>query len=411
MDPTLALLIFLLMFSGFFSGAEIALISLGAAKVKQMVDKKEFGSSAVKKLKDNPNKLLITILIGNNFVNIGASMITAIWATKVFGAELLGVVTGVLTLLILVFGEILPKSLAQRFNITFSKIVAFPLLFLSYLLFPIVFILEKFLNFTMKIVGGDAKMQTISKEELKAIVQLGSEEGSIDGENSEMLSNVLEFGETTAEEVMTDKTKLLTLSSETTIKFATDFFIKYEHSRVPVFEEGNSDKILGIITLQDIIKQKQNKNDDLKIGDLDLKQPIFIPETKKISDLFKEFQRKRIHMAIVIGEFGDVEGIVTMEDILEEIFGEIRDESDDEEDGIKKINEKSWRIHGDFEIEKLNKLLDGHFNYPDHKTVSYMLMDKLQKIPERGESIDIDGIGFFVEKMEGNKIELIRLQK
>ena len=263
----------------------------------------------------------------------------------------------------------------------------------------------------MKIVWWDAKMQTISKEELKAIVQLWSEEWSIDGENSEMLSNVLEFWETTAEEVMTDKTKLLTLSSETTIKFATDFFIKYEHSRVPVFEEWNSDKILWIITLQDIIKQKQNKNDDLKIWDLDLKQPIFIPETKKISDLFKEFQRKRIHMAIVIWEFWDVEWIVTMEDILEEIFWEIRDESDDEEDWIKKINEKSWRIHWDLEIEKLNKLLDWHFDYPDHKTVSYMLMDKLQKIPERWESIDIDWIWFFVEKMEWNKIELIRLQK
>ena len=411
MDPTLLLLIFLLVLSWFFSWAEIALISLWPAKVKQLVDKKAFASKAINILKNNPNKLLITILIWNNLVNIWASMITAIWATRVFWSEMLWLVTWVLTLLILVFWEILPKSLAQRFNVEFSKIVAFPLLFLSYLLFPIVFILEKFLGLTMKMVWWDWEIKTFSKEELKAMVQLSSEEWSIDEENTEMLENVLEFWDTKAEEVMTDKAKLLTLSSDTKIKSATDFFIKHEHSRVPVFEEWNKDRIIWIITLQDIVKHKQHKNDDLKIWELDLKKPIFIPETKKISDLLKEFQRKRIHMAIVIWEFWDVEWVVTMEDILEEIFWEIRDESDDEEDWVKRINDNSWRVSWDFEIEKLNKLLIQDFDYPDHKTISYMIMDKLQKIPDRWENIDIDWIWFFVEKMDWNKIESIRVQK
>ena len=411
MDPTLLLLIFLLILSWFFSWAEIALISLWPAKVKKLVDEKVFASKSIEKLKNNPNKLLITILIWNNLVNIWASMITAIWATNAFWEELLWLVTWVLTLLILVFWEILPKSLAQRFNVEFSKIVAFPLLFLSYLLFPIVFILEKFLNFTMKLTWWDWEIKTFSKEELKAMVQLSSEEWSINNENSEMLENVLEFWDTKAEEVMTDKTKIFILSSNTKIKAATDFFIKHEHSRIPVFEEWNEDKIIWIITLQDIVKQKQHKNDDIKIWDLDLKQPIFIPETKKINDLFKEFQRKRTHMAMVIWEFWDVEWIVTMEDILEEIFWEIRDESDDEEDWVKKINDNSWRISWDLEIEKLNKLLDQEFDYADHKTISYMLMDKLQKIPERWENIDIDWIWFFVEKMDWNKIESVRIQK
>lgn len=411
MDPTLILLIFLLILSWFFSWAEIALISLWPAKVKQLVDEKVFASKAIEKLKNNSNKLLITILIWNNLVNIWASMITAIWATEVFWNEMLWVVTWVLTLLVLVFWEILPKSLAQKFNVQFSKVVAFPLLFLSYLLFPIVYILEKFLNLTMKMVWWDWELKTFSKEELKAMVQLSSEEWSIDNENSEMLENVLEFWDTTAEEVMTDKTKLLTLSSDEKIKSATDFFIKHEYSRIPVYEEWNEDKIVWIITLQNIVKHKQHKNDDLKIWELDLKQPVFIPETKKISDLFKEFQRKRTHMAIVIWEFWDVEWVVTMEDILEEIFWEIRDESDDEEDWIKKINDNSWKISWDVELEKINKILEQEFNYPEHKTISYLAMDQLQKVPERWDNFDLDWIWFFVEKMDWNKIESIRIQK
>ena len=398
MDPTLILLIFLLLLSWFFSWAEIALISLWATKVKQLVDNGWFWSSAIKKLKDAPNTLLITILIWNNLVNIGSSMITAIWATKVFWSEMLWVVTWVLTLLILIFWEILPKSLAQRFNVWFSKIVAYPILFLSYFLFPVVYVLEKFLDLTMKLVWWNWAMKTFSKEELKAMVQLSSEEWSINEDNSEMLENVLWFWDIKAEEIMTDKSKLQILSSENSVKEATNFFIKHEHSRIPVFQEWDEDKILWIITLQDILKQNFHKKDSEKIWNLDLKQPIFIPETKKISDLFKEFQWKRIHMAIVIWEFWDVEWIVTMEDILEEIFWEIRDESDDEEDWIKKINEKSWRIWWDFEIEKLAKFLEIDFDYPDHKTISYMLMDKFQKIPERWENIEINKIWFLLRK-------------
>ena len=411
MDPTLLLLIFLISLSWFFSWAEIALISLWPAKVKQLVDQKTFASKAIEKLKNNSNRLLITILIWNNLVNIWASMITAIWSSNAFWDKMLWVVTWILTLLILVFWEILPKSLAQKFNVQFSKIVAFPLLFLTYLLFPIVYILEKFLNLTMKLVWWGWEINTFSKEELKAMVQLSSEEWSIDNDNSEMLENVLEFWDTTAEEIMTDKTKLLVLSSDEKIKSATDFFIKHEHSRIPVFKEWNKDKIIWIITLQDIVKHKQHKNDDLKIWELDLKQPIFIPETKKITDLFKEFQRKRTHMAIVVWEFWDVEWIVTMEDILEEIFWEIRDESDDEEDWIKKINEDAWKVSWDVELEKINKLLDQEFDYPEHKTISYLAMDKLQKIPERWDNFDLNWIWFFIEKMDWNKIESIRVQK
>lgn len=411
MDPTIILLIFLLILSWFFSWAEIALISLWPAKVKHLVDEKTFASKVIEKLKNNSNRLLITILIWNNLVNIWASMITAIWAAEVFWDDMLWVVTWILTLLVLVFWEILPKSLAQKFNVQFSKLVAYPLLFLTYLLFPIVYILEKFLQFVMKITWWDWEMKTFSKEELKAMVQLSSEEWALDEDNSEMLENVLEFWDTKAEEVMTDKTKLLTLSSTTIVKDATDFFVKNEHSRIPVFEEWNEDKILWIITLQDILKQNQNNNEDVKIWDLVLRQPVFIPETKKITDLFKEFQRKRTHMAIVVWEFWDIEWIVTMEDILEEIFWEIRDESDVEEDWIKKINESSWRISWEVEIDNLNKLLEIEFDYPDHKTVSYMIMDKLQKIPERWDNFDFEWIWFFIEKMDWNRIESIRIQK
>lgn len=409
MDPTLLLLVFLLLFSWFFSWAEIALVSLSPAKVKQLLEEKSFAAKEIDKLKRNPNKLLITILIWNNLVNIWASMITAIWATNTFWSEFLWLVTWVLTLLVLVFWEILPKSLAQKFNAQFSKVVAKPLVLLEYLLYPIVFLLEKFLIFTMKAFGSQEKLTTLTEEELKAMVQIWAEEWVLATEKHEMLANVLDFGGTTAEEIMTDKAKIASVQEEFTVKQTIDFYLKHEFTRIPV--TNNEHKVIWIVTLSDLIKQKQNKNEETELKELDLKEPLFVPETKRITDLFKEFQWKRIHMAIVIDEFGEVAGLVTMEDILEEVFGEIHDESDEEIWKIKRLSENSWRVDWDTEIEKLNKELESQLPAPDHKTISYLILDQLQKIPERWDSVELKNFELFVEKMEENRIESVRMQR
>jgi len=410
MDPTLILLIFLILLSWFFSWAEIALISLSPAKVKQMVKEKRFASKTIQTLKANPNKLLITILIWNNLVNIWASMITALWANNAFWSESLALVTWILTLFVLVFWEILPKSLAQKHNMWFWAVVAKPLYFLEISLFPIVWILEKFLNITMKVFWWEDKLASLTEEELKAMVQLWYEEWALDDIKSEMLWNVLDLWETIAEEIMTDKAKLQSVSSDFTVKQAVDFFIKNDHSRIPVYK-GDENKIIWIITVQEIIKYNKGKQLNEKLESIVLKEPLFIPETKKITDLFKEFQWKRIHMAIVIDEFWEVAWIVTMEDILEEVFWEIHDESDEEHWKIRKINDTSWKVDWDTEIEKLNKELNIEFPAPDHKNIAFLIIDKMQKIPERWDHTSIKWFDFYVEKIKDNKIELVRIQK
>ena len=410
MDPTLILLIFLIILSWFFSWAEIALISLSPAKIKQLVDWNKFWAKTIQKLKSSPNKLLITILIWNNLVNIWASMITAIWANTAFWSEYLAVVTWILTLFVLIFWEILPKSLAQKYNVWFSSIVAKPIYFLEIFLFPIVWILEKFLSFTMKFFWAWEKLASLTEEELKAMVQLWNEEGMLDDKKSEMLENVLDFWEITAEEIMTDKAKLQSIPSDFTVKQTVDFFIKNDFSRLPVYK-NNENKIIWIITIQEIIKHNQTNNWDEKLENITLKEPLFVPETKKIAILFKELQWKRMHMSVVIDEFWEVSWIVTMEDILEEVFWEIHDESDEERWKVKKINETSWRVDWDAEIEKLNKELNTIFETPEHKNISFLLLDKMQKIPERGENCEINWFHFYIEKMNWNKIELVRVQK
>lgn len=410
MDPTLILLLFLILLSWFFSWAEIALVSLSPAKVKQLVEEKRFASKTIQRLKANPNKLLITILIWNNLVNIWASMITALWASNTFWSEALWIVTWILTLLVLIFWEILPKSLAQKYNASFWAIVAKPLFLLEMLLYPIVFILEKFLHFTMKMFWWWEKLASLTEEELKAMVQLWYEEWSIDDRKSEMLENVLDFWEITAEEIMTDKAKICSVPWEFTVKQTVDYFIKHEFSRLPVYKD-NENKIIWIITIQDIIKHNQGKTWNEKLEDIVSKEPLFVPETKKIADLFKEFQWKRTHMAIVVDEFWEVSWIVTMEDILEEVFWEIHDESDEEYWKIRKLNETSWRVDWDTEIEKLNKEFETQFPAPEHKNVSFLLLDKMQKIPERWDHAVIWWLDFYVEKMDDNKIESVRIQK
>ena len=408
MDPQLLFLLFLIILSGFFSGAEIALVSLTDAKVRSLVEQGSATAKVVEKLKTNPQRLLITILIGNNLVNIGASVMATVWATEKFGDNVLGIITGILTLLILVFGEIFPKTLAEKFSKQFSLVVARPLYLLQQVFFPIVWVFEKFMIIMLRVVGGDAEQMT--EDEIKAMVTVGAESGVIEQEEQELISNVLDFADTRVDVVMTPREKVVAIDGATSVDDAITIVVEEGHSRLPVYN-GEFDTMMGVLTIQELLRAKRNRQKDTPVRELDLNQPILIPESKLLNDLFKEFQWKHQHMAIVVNEHGSVTGIATMEDLLEEIVGEIVDESDKDEVLIEKLSATSWRVNAEVTIEELNEVLDIEFDCDEHKTVSYLLLEAFQKIPRRGEDIMIQDFHFFVEKMTGNKIDSVRIVK
>jgi len=411
MDPLPFGLFFLILLSGFFSGAEISLVSLNKIDIHRMIKNKVRGASMIEILKKNPQKLLITILVGNNLVNIAASVLTTYWVTIKFGNQFLGITTGILTLLILIFGEIIPKTIAERFPQKFALISARALYYLQFLLFPIIWVLEKKLNLFLKTIGG--KNKKITEEEIKAMLTVSAEEGAIENEEKELINNIMEFDETKVAQIMTPRAKIASLNNATTIDKAIDYILEEGYSRIPVYN-GKLDSITGVVTIQDILKAKKHRTEDTCLKDLELKVPIIIPEAKPLNDLFKEFQWKYQHMAIVVNEHGSVTGLVTMEDLLEEIVGEIVDESDSKNKNvmIEKISDFSWQINAELTIEELNEALQENFTCDDeHKSVGYLLLENFKKIPRRGEDIQINNYHFFVSKMEGNKIQSVRIVK
>ena len=411
MTADLILLILLIFLSGTFSGAEIALTSLSPAKVSTLKSSKKFGAEAVFKLKQAPERLLITILIGNNLVNIFATVIATLWGQRVFEDAAIGIVTGALTLIILIFGEITPKTFAQKHAEGFARIMAHPLLWLTYLIFPVVWLLEKFIHGLMRTMKAKSPIKSMSEEEILAMVDIGTKEGVIEEHEQELIENVLEFTETTAEEVMTFKSNIESLNCEKTIKEAASYFTTHSHSRIPVFKD-NLDNVIGILTVHDILKITHNE--EMTIGhikDFKFTPPIVVPKTKSISKLFNEFQKRRQHIAIVVDERGHTVGLVTLEDILEEIVGDIVDEQDREEAKLQKIGKSEWLASADATIEELNEALDIEIDYPEHQSISLLILEKLQAFPSLGQRIEYQNLELQVKKMSKKKIEEVLITK
>lgn len=409
MDSELLLLILLIILSGAFSGAEIALTTLNPAKVQTIKDDKKFASRAIYKLKKKPESLLITILVGNNLVNILASVLATLWAVKILGDHAIGVVTGVLTFIVLIFGEITPKTLAQKYAETFSRIMAYPLLWLTYLIFPIVWLLNQFIHGLMKLLKAKSPI-TMSEEELLAMVDIGTQEGVIEAQEQELIENVLEFTDTTVEEIMTISSKIECLELGTTIRDAGNYFTTHSHSRIPVYKK-TIDNVMGILTVHDILKIMHKQNGEKTLEDIEFSHPIVVPKTKSISKLFHEFKKRRQHMAIVVDDRGHTIGLVTMEDILEEIVGDIVDEQDKEEKRIHAIGKNEWLAIGETTIEEINEIMDEDIDYPEHQTVSLLILEQLQRFPKLGEKIQYENLVIQVRKMSKKKIEEVHLTR
>ncbi|QQR83044.1 HlyC/CorC family transporter [Candidatus Peregrinibacteria bacterium] len=410
MTSELLLFLFLICLSGAFSGAEIALTSLSEAKVRAIQNDKKFASKAIVKLKKYPHKLLITILIGNNLVNILTSVLATLWAANVFGNNSVALVTGVITFFILVFGEITPKTIAQKFALPFARIMAHPLRMLMWIFTPIILILEGMIHLMMRLLKLNPSLNSVSEEELLAMVDIGTQEGVIEEEEQELIENVLEFSETTVQEVMTMKKDMEVIDIDTPIRDAVKFFIAHSHSRIPVFKK-NINNIVGIVTVHDILQLLNEPNGHRSLNDCNFSHPIVVPKTKSISKLFGEFQRRRQHMAIVVDEHGETVGLVTMEDILEEIVGDIADEQDREKKTIRSMGKNEWEVRGETTIEELNDALDIELEFPVHESVSLLILEELHRFPKLGEKITYQNLILQVDEMSKKKIEKVRITK
>ncbi len=411
MYTKLLLLILLILFSGAFSGAEIALTALSPAKVKAIAKSKKYGSRAIAKLKSKPQRLLITILIGNNLVNILATVIATIWAVEAFGNTAIGIVTGLLTLVILVFGEITPKTFAQKYSEKFARIFSHPLLFLTKILFPVIWIFEKFTQGLLNSLKLHQPLHSVSEDELLALVDIGTKEGVIEEQEQELIENVLEFSDTTAEEVMTVKKDMEILRIDTPINDAVRFFLEHSHSRIPVYKD-TMHNIVGVVTVHNILQFLHNPDSKDKIlSDFKLNTPIITPKTKSISKLFHEFQRRHMHLAIIVDERGETVGLVTMEDILEEIVGDIVDEQDCEEKLVHQIGKNEWEADGEADVEELNNSLNLELDFPEHETISLLILERLHRFPKLGEKIVFENLIFQVKEMSSKKIEKVVITK
>lgn len=391
------ILVVLLFFSGFFSSAETALFSISKVKARHIGKMKGQTNLLIMRMKEDPHRLLATILIGNNLVNIGGSSLATAFALNLFPDKAVGIVTGVMTFLILVFGEILPKSIATRNNILISQIVIFPIFWLSILFYPLI----KFLDFIPKLTGKIKKTPTGTEEELMTFVEVVEEEGEIKEEEKELIHNIFEFDDTNAYEIMTPRADMYVIDVDEELRVGE--IIKSGFSRIPVIR-GDIDHVVGILNIKDLFMRQTTCSEPLNVREL-MHPPYFVPENKKLDSLLRQFKRRKSHLAIVVDEHGGVAGLITLEDVLEEIVGEISDETDKVEPRIVRLKNKEWIVLGKTDVEEVNEKIS--MEIPESKeydTFSGFVLNQIGKIPQEKEEIPIGAFIVTVQKKDGNRI-------
>jgi len=408
MSTSLTFLFICLVLSGFFSSAETALFSI--SKVKALHLSKEGGKidQLIFQMKQESHELLSTILIGNNIVNIAASSVATAISIDYFESNAVGITTGIMTILILIFGEIFPKSFATTNNILVSRMAILPLFWLSKLFFPLILIL----NFIPKILKKADTLPSVTEDELMTMVEVVEEEGEIKEEEKELISNIFEFDDTSASEIMTPRADMYVIDINDQIDIKA--ILKSGFTRIPVIE-NKIDIIIGILNIKDLFAAYHENVPDpvssLNIKDI-MRSPYFIPESKKLDTLLHEFKKKKNHISIVVDEHGGVSGIVTMEDVLEELVGEISDETDIIDPHIVKLKGEKWIVLGKTEIDEVNKKMN--LNIPDssdYDTFSGFILDKIGRIPKVGESIKLNKYAVTVKEKKQNRINTFVFKK
>ncbi len=404
------LLIVLLILSAFFSMSETALMSLSKIRIRHMVEEGVKGAKLVQKLIEDPNKLLGAILIGNNIVNIGASSLATSLAVKMSGGSEGAVViaTGVMTVLVLIFGEITPKSIAKQKSEAVSLKVSKIIKLCVFIFKPFVTIFTIISSVFIKLFGGDPKAAEpfITEEELKTMVGVSEEEGVLEDVEKEMIFNVFDFADLQVKDVMVQRVDVTAIEINDGYDELLKVIKEEQFSRIPVYDD-TIDDIVGILNVKDLIIAGYNGG-ELVVKDY-MREPLYTFEFKKITELFTEMKKTRNHMAVVLDEYGGTVGIVTIEDLVEEIVGDIEDEYDKERDSIEVIKEDEYVVDGSARLDDVSDLIGVNMESEEFDSVGGLIIGALGRIPEEHEEVVIDRIKFVVEEVEKNRIMKVRI--
>lgn len=402
---TILLLFVLIFLSAFFSASETAFSSVNKIRLKNYADENRRGSKNAYYIVENFDKALSTILVGNNIVNIAAASISAKVATDLFGGSTgLLISTIVMTILILIFGEVLPKSFAKENAESFSLKISGILFFLIKLLTPITYLFVKLKHLVSKLITNKDDSPSVTEEELKVMVNLSEEEGVIDNREKELVHRSLEFNDILVGEILTPRMDMIAVDVDESIEIFKEMFFEERFSRVPVYED-NIDNIIGILSEREFLSHlAQDKEIDIK--EL-LREPFFVIESMRISSLLPELQKSKTHMAIVVDEFGGTSGLITLEDILEEIVGEIWDEHDEKVKTINKIDERTYLFNAEIPLDDFAEIMNVEEPDSPYHTLSGWITESFERIPLEGEHFDYLNLTITVKKVENRRIRKV----
>ena len=404
----LCMLIALLVLSALFSSSETALTTVNRIRIRTLAGQGDKRAMTLLAVLQNPEKMLSVILIGNNVVNLYASSLATTVTLSLFGSKMVGVATGILTLAVLVFGEVAPKTMASRNAEQIALRAAGPVKVLMWLVTPLVFVVNNLARLVMKLFGADrpGKRELMTAEELRTIVQVGHEDGVIENSERKMIDNVFDFGDRSARDIMIPRIDMTCIDMEAGYDELMEVVREEKYTRIPVYKES-ADTIVGILNIKDLLFRAQDK--PFRIAEL-MRKPLFTYEQKKTSELMVEMRKNYTNLAIVLDEYGVTAGMVTMEDILEEIVGEIRDEYDrDEEKSIRRIAPNTYLIEGNVKIDDVNEVLQLHLASEDYESIGGYVLEQLEHFPKEGECVTKGGISFTVTRMEQTRIAEVKL--
>lgn len=403
-------LVILVIMSAFFSSAETALVTVNRVRVRSLIGEGNKRAVILDKVISDQGKMLSAILIGNNIVNITASSLATIIAQEAFGDYAISIATGILTIVVLIFGEITPKTAASLYSDKFALAYARIIHCLMVIFTPVIFVINKMANgvmFFMRI-DPNKKTNTITENELRTIVDVSHEEGVIEREEKEMIKNVFDFGDAEAKDVMVPRIDMCSISIDTSYDELMNIFKEFRYTRVPVYE-SSTDNVIGIVNMKDLLFY--DKSTEFNVSNY-LRPAFYTYEYKKLSELMLEMKKDSVNIIIVLDEYGAATGLITLEDLLEEIVGEIRDEYDyDEEDDIKTVNEDEFLVDGLTKIDDFNENLDlkERIKSDEYESLGGYIMEQLDRLAKVGDIVETKELTLVVDTMDKNRIDKIHV--
>lgn len=411
------IIVALIALSAFFSSAETSFTMINKIKLRTMCEEGNKGALRVQKILENPSRMLSSILVGNNIVNIAVSSIVTTFTIKLFGNAATGISTGILTIVLLIFGEITPKTLASQNAETIACLYSKPISIIILILTPVVFVIDKLSGLILRLFKTKNKkpMATITEAELRALVDVGHEEGVFEDEEKKIIHNVFEFDDQKVKEVMVPRVDVNMVEKEASFDELVQAFRDSTHSRLPVYDKENSD-VIGVIHVKDFLMSEAftdiDKRDVFKASDVIRRKAFFTFEQKNTSELFEEMKKESVSSAVVQDEYGAITGFVTTQDLIEEITGHMKDEHDMETEApLKRIASDKHKADGAFKVDDINEELGTHFESEENDSIGGLIIEKLDRFPKAGDSIIEDGYKITVIGVENNRVESVLIEK